>query len=195
VIEDTQVKRAVIMVGVPASGKSTVAKQIAKDLDLVFVSSDEVVKTDENGSRIYNRDTLRESWLQVWTTIGSCVLQGKSFLLDATLVTEERRSPVIGLALGAGYEVTAVFLNTRPETCLIRNSLREHRVPESTLLRMAANLEAPQTEEGWTTIYRLDPGPTVKCWGKNEEGDCDKPLHVSVSTVGTHNYTNLVCNC
>lgn len=179
-MSETQIKRAVIMVGTPASGKSCVARKISEALGLKIISADENLPRDEAGNRIHNRDTLRAAWLRVWKDAGNCVLEGRGFILDTTLVTEINRSPVIGLSLGAGFEVTAVFMNTRPETCLLRNSTREDRIPESALLRMAANLEFPRMEEGWTTIYRIDSSSDLTYWRYDSEEVLDPELHETV---------------
>jgi len=172
-----ETKRAVVMIGIPASGKSTVAKKVAAALGLTRISADDNLPRSDSGNRVHNRDTLRFAWLEVWKTVGSCASNNQGFLLDTTQVTEISRSPVIGLALGLGFEVTAVFMNTRPEVCIIRNSTREDRIPESRLLGMAANLEPPRMEEGWSAIYRIDTASDLTYRRNETEEILDLDLH------------------
>jgi predicted kinase len=178
-----QRKRAVIMIGIPASGKSTFAKKVARGLELLRLSADDNLPRDENGNRIHNNNTLRSAWLTLWKTVGQCAMEGRGFLIDTTQVTEISRSPVIGLALGMGFEVTAIFMNTRPEVCLIRNSTREDRIPESRLLGMASNLQPPRMEEGWNAIYRIDTASDLCCWRSDCESVLDSDLHSVVTEM------------
>ncbi len=158
---------AVIMMGIPASGKSAIALSLSEQLGIERISADDLIPRDNHGKRIYKRHFLRDSRLHVWQKVGRCIKEGRSFVLDAILLTFERRSFVIGTATGAGLAVVGVFMNTSAEICMIRNSLRADRVPDSKLLRVAASLDVPDPDEGWTALYRVDQNLSITKWSKD----------------------------
>ncbi len=158
---------AVALIGIPASGKSAIAGSLSDRLGIERISSDDLIPRNRRGNRIYKKHILRDSWLQVWGKIGRCVKEGQSFVLDAMLLTSERRSPVIGIANGAGFVTVGVFVNTSIEICMIRNSLRKDKVPDSKLLRAASSLDPAAPDEGWTALYRIDQNLSVTRWCKD----------------------------
>jgi predicted kinase len=184
---------AVMMIGNPASGKSTIARSLSEGLGLERVSADDLVPRDEHGKRMYRRHILRRCWVDAWKQIGRCVRESRSFVLGAMLLTNERRNPAIGVAIGARFATVGVHMNTSVDICMIRNSLRMDRVTDGRLLSATSRLDPPDPCEGWTAVYRVDQNRWITRWygdsRKEEQVDdilahFDMALRKAVEHVG-----------
>ena len=136
--------KVVVLVGIAGSGKSTWAKSSV-------ISSDEIRRllrddpADQTIHRIVFR-TMRDM-LRRRLELGMPVTY-----IDATNLTRRERRPYIKIALSYGCEVEAVFFDTPLEVCIERNHERERKVPEEVLRMMAAKLQRPSLEEGFTDV-------------------------------------------
>lgn len=133
--------QAVILIGIPASGKSTFCKRF-------FGESQGYVRI--------NRDSLGNK-AAVSTRLWQCLTARRSFVLDNTQVSREDRARSIALASAAGYEVCGYYMAARAEDCLLRNALRSGaaRVPDAAIFSMAARLELPTHAEGFDRIFHV----------------------------------------
>lgn len=138
---DTNRPQAVILMGIPASGKSTFCTRCFGE---------------EAGYVRINHDTLR-SWERVWSLLLKCLSTRRSFVMDNTQVLRADRARIIALAAAAGYEVSGYYLQSRLADCLCRNETRkgEAVVPRAALLNMAARLELPSYAEGFDRLYHV----------------------------------------
>jgi len=143
--------RIVVLVGLPASGKSTYLTSIGAPA----LASDTIrglLADDETDQSLHDRvfQTLRYL-LRQRLALGRPVTY-----IDATSLTPQERAPYIGIGKSFGCEVDALFFDVPLEVCLERNRLRARVVPEEALAKMAARLVPPSLEEGFTRvdIYR-----------------------------------------
>lgn len=143
--------RIVVLVGLPASGKSTYLTSIRAPA----LASDAIrglLADDETDQSLHDRvfQTLRYL-LRQRLALGRPVTY-----IDATSLTPQERAPYIGIGKSFGCEVDALFFDVPLEVCLERNRLRARVVPEEALAKMAARLVPPSLEEGFTRvdIYR-----------------------------------------
>lgn len=138
---DTNRPQAVILMGIPASGKSTFCTRCFGE---------------EAGYVRINHDTLR-SWERVWSLLLKCLSTRRSFVMDNTQVLRADRARIIALAAAAGYEVSGYYLQSRLADCLCRNETRKGQaiVPRAALLNMAARLELPSYAEGFDRLYHV----------------------------------------
>lgn len=77
------------MVGLPASGKSTYAKELSKNYNAIILSSDEIRKElcgDEN-----SQDKNNEVFIVLHRRIKEYLKSGKNVVYDATNVNSKRR--------------------------------------------------------------------------------------------------------
>jgi len=139
--------RIVVLVGLPASGKSTYLQQ----LGAAGLSSDAIRKTladDETDQTIHDRvfQTLR------YLLRHRLALRRPVTYIDATNLTPPERAPYIAIGKSYGCEVEAVFFDVPLEVCRARNTGRARIVPDDAMIAMAKKLVAPTLAEGFARI-------------------------------------------
>ncbi len=75
--------------------------------------------------------------------------------IDATNLVREQRRDFIEIGQRRNCSIEALFFDVPLEVCLERNRNRLRQVPEDVMQKMAANLEPPTLEEGFTRIVRV----------------------------------------
>lgn len=157
-----------MLIGLPGSGKSTVAEKLAKGQDAIIVSTDKIREElfgDEaiQSNEKYNGNTV---FCIAYDKVKLAMLEGKNVIFDATNVKRKDRKyfldllrPEKFLALqetNYEYMFHAILIATPYEKCLENNLNRRRVVPEEVIKRMMCNFEVPMKFEGWDTveIYR-----------------------------------------
>lgn len=147
--------RVIVLVGLPASGKSTWARQQG----VAVISSDEIrwlLSDDATNQNIHGlvfatlRHLLRKR----------LELRRPATYVDATNLTRQERRTYIKLAQLYDAQVEAVYFDTAVEICKERNRNRERVVPEWAIDAMVARLAPPSVEEGFdsVTVYSSGAG-------------------------------------
>jgi predicted kinase len=139
--------RLVVLVGLPASGKSTYLQQAGA----IGLSSDAIRKwliDDETDQTIHDRvfQTLRYLLRQ------RLALRRPVTHIDATNLTPAERAPYIGIGKSYGCEVEAVFFDVPLDICRARNAGRDRVVPDDALVKMAERLVPPTLAEGFDRV-------------------------------------------
>lgn len=152
---DVRTPSAVMLIGIPASGKSTFYKQRLFDSHL----------------RI-NPDQLR-SHHREHALLEACLATQVSFVVDNTNATRIVRSRIVDLARSAGFRVIGYYFRSKLTEALQRNHLRDRhaRMPVKGVLGISGQLERPSPAEGFDELWyvRMDGqgGFVVDQWGKN----------------------------
>ncbi|HEY3443799.1 MAG TPA: AAA family ATPase [Paludibaculum sp.] len=148
--------RLVVLVGLPASGKSTWIQQQG----VFALSSDEVREmlsgdvTDQSMNRLVFQ-TLRQL-AEARVRAGADVTY-----IDSTALTPWERRCWVRFAELHDCTVEAVFFDVPLEECKRRNAARDRVVPEQVMDRMAARLVAPSLDEGFTRVSTAAGRPTT----------------------------------
>ena len=139
-----------LMIGLPASGKSTLAEQIAKSEDAEIVSSDNIRK------ELYGDENIQGDNNKVFRILQERIINGlknnKNMIYDATNISYKTRMAFLQRLNKLEVEKIAIMVATPYEDCLIRNAQRERKVPEEVIKRMYYNFYVPQYFEGFDDI-------------------------------------------
>ena len=143
--------RMVLLVGLPASGKSTWARQQGS----AVISTDDIrfLLSDDASNQAIHRPVFATLRYLVRRRLE---LQRPVTYVDATNLTVWERRGYIKLGQLFGARMEAIFFDTPIEVCKQRNRQRERVVPDSALDSLAARLVVPTTDEGLeaVTIYK-----------------------------------------
>lgn len=128
-------KEVIVMVGMPASGKSTLAEQVFGKAGYYVAHGDEW-KTSAKMIKVATKE----------------VEAGKSVVFDATNSSKKKRAEYIDWAKGRKLPVRCVYMSTPLEEALARNAKREKPVPRVAYGVYQKNFEMPTEEEGCRVI-------------------------------------------
>lgn len=148
--------RLVVLVGLPASGKST----WLQDNQLFALSSDSVRElltgdiTDQSNNRLVFR-TLRQ------LAAARARAEADVTYIDSTALTLWERRCWIRFAELHDCSPEAIFFDVPLTECKRRNALRPRKVPEDVMDRMAARLVPPSLDEGFTRVSTIAYSPTT----------------------------------
>ena len=126
-------KALIILVGPPASGKSTWGKKFADDNDVVYVSTDAIRK--EIGSGEADQSVSAAAFGVARQRVSQALGAGKSAMIDATSVNRKARRDWIQLGRGHGAYIVAVAFEVSRDELLRRDAQRERHVGEEVIDR------------------------------------------------------------
>ena len=139
-----------MMIGIPASGKTSLAEQIAKSEDAEIVSSDNIRK------ELYGDENIQGDNNKVFRILQERIINGlkynKNMIYDATNISYKTRIAFLQRLNKLEVEKIAIMVATPYVDCLIRNAQRERKVPEEVIKRMYYNFYVPQYFEGFDDI-------------------------------------------
>ncbi len=141
----------VILIGIPATGKSTFARERFGETHLRL-------NLDMLGTR------RREDIL-----FAACLEAKQPIVIDNTNTTRAERARYIGAAKAERFRIVGYYFSSRIADATHRNSSRPEaaRVPDAAILGMAGRLEAPRIDEGFDALnyVRIEPeGFVVEGW-------------------------------
>ena len=164
-----------MMIGIPASGKTSLAEQIAKSEDAEIVSSDNIRK------ELYGDENIQGDSKEVFKIVENRIIDGlknnKNMIYDATNINYKRRMAFLQKIKKLKIEKIAIMVATPYEQCLIRNSQRERQVPEEVIERMYFNFYVPQYFEGWDDIRIKYTNDYIFFFDDLEDIGQDNPHH------------------
>lgn len=153
-------KKLVLMIGVPGSGKSTLSQRLI-----------------DKGYRALNADSIRE---ELWgdptdqkepdrvfeiffKRMDEMLAAGDDIVIDNTNTNPRHREQAISRARAHGYEDIQLWIIDVPlEICLERNRQRQRNVPEDIVAKMHATINGPgrpRKHEGKIVIVRPGTEP------------------------------------
>ena len=143
-----------MLIGAPASGKSTAAQKIAAENDAVIISTDRI-RAD-----LYGAEHIQGNWQDIeavlYDRIKNAIKANKNIILDSTHFKKEYRAKIIK-NFSKYSEFSAYYFNYPFTLIYSRNKHRARRVPFDVLAAMYEHLKkAPPTlAEGFKSIKKM----------------------------------------
>jgi predicted kinase len=143
-----------LLIGLPASGKSTLAQLLAQQTGGLIVSTDAI------RAQIYGDTSIQGDWAEieaeVFSQIRLAVAHQQSAIYDATNASQTWR--VKFLQQTADLPNTrwiGWYLTTPIQLCKQRNQQRDRQVPDRVIDSMATDLkqQPPKTAEGMARLH------------------------------------------
>ncbi len=135
----------IILVGPPASGKSTWGKKFAQENDCEYVSTDEL--RAKLGSGEGDQSVSAQAFGVARRKISDALHAGKSAMIDATSVNRKSRRDWINMGRGAGAFIIAVAFEVPKDELYRRDAQRDRHVGPEVIDRFVAKYERPTTQE------------------------------------------------
>jgi len=144
-VEIPDEQELVVLVGQPASGKSTFAKRH-------FVSK---------GYEWCNNDIYKGNAKKVLKVAQEALDSGKSVVLDNTNPSAAKRKEILSMIKGKKIKARAFYLDTPRDVTAHMNLYRERvqavrRIPDVAYRSYAKNFEEPSTREGFESVTKVD---------------------------------------
>jgi len=164
-------KKLILGIGIPASGKSSFLEPFALQFGYKYLCIDQIraelgVERDDPSASSRNPVTF-----EVWDIVRErtrLYLQSsentKGVIVDATFVNLFLRKQFISIGHEYEVKVTGFFMNTTPEVAWNRNLLREHPVPETEFWDRIERLKTnpPLIDEGFDSLFILNETGLVR---------------------------------
>lgn len=139
----------IMLVGLPASGKSTWAKEYSETHPDYIVHSSDKLREEMYGDNYDDADNSK-----VFEELHRRILEDlkmHSVIYDATNLVKKRRVHFLKGVPKHVYKTCIMFLKTY-EKCLKDNSKRENSVPDEVITRMRKVFSPPMYHEGFNEI-------------------------------------------
>lgn len=140
----------IMLMGLPASGKSCKAQELAKQYNATTFSSDAL--REELFGNVNEQSKNQELFTELHRRIKGCLREDKSAIYDATNIDYKKRMSFLAELKKIPCEKICVLMATPYEECLKRNVERERKVPEYVIERMYRGFDVPWYYEGWDEI-------------------------------------------
>lgn len=144
-----------MLVGIPGSGKSTYAKELAEKEDYIILSSDEMREVyfgDVNDQKNNN-----ELFSMITDSIKGHLSCKQSVIMDATNLNSKKRKNLLNEIKSIECDKKCVVVAMPYSACLHNNKNRDRNVPENVIKRMYMTFQMPYYFEGWDEIEIIYP--------------------------------------
>ena len=143
-----------MLVGLPASGKSTYAKQLQEKYNAVILSSDEIRK--ELLGDVNNQDNNTNIFDDMIKRTKQYLSNGVNVIYDATNINRKRRVHLINNYIKADEKVV-YYMNTPFSKCIYNDNGRERVVGYDVIDKMYKTMQIPTILEGWNNVIFVNP--------------------------------------
>lgn len=172
----------IMLVGLPASGKSTLAEKLKEEYTAEIISSDNLRKELYGDEQ--NQEHNGEIFNEMMKRTVACLKKNKNVIYDATNINSKKRINVCSQVSRYADEKICYLLTTSYELCIKRNNERERKVPDEVIKRMLYSFNTPSIYEGFTRVIVVHSEEQKKLTGEivDEKMQHDNPNHtVSVA--------------
>ena len=146
--------KIIMLIGPPASGKSTHAEKLAAEYNAAVISTDRI------RAALYGAESIQGVWADIeailYKDIKNAIKANKNIILDSTHYKKEFRAKIIK-NFSKCSEFSAYYFNYPFALIYSRNKHRPRRVPFDVLTAMYSELSAapPLLSEGFKSIKKM----------------------------------------
>lgn len=123
--------------GAPASGKSTLSKQIAEQHNAERISFDE-------------RHYMRHN--EMISPIVEALTNGENVVADSVFAYVKQRKMILDAVKDIPCRKVLIHMTTPLDECLRRNANRKNHLPDFVVESFFQSIEPPTLDEGWDEI-------------------------------------------
>ncbi|OGY25542.1 MAG: hypothetical protein A2Z11_03905 [Candidatus Woykebacteria bacterium RBG_16_43_9] len=116
---------AVVLVGIPASGKSTLTRKLGEKFPLTVFGEEDLTSFLAPRATMLSRDSV-EVFQLATRTVEHLIKKGKPNIYDANIKTREQRELIKKIVEDSGGSFLLIYLNCPKETCYQR--LQKHNL-------------------------------------------------------------------
>jgi predicted kinase len=155
----TVITPVIVMVGIPGSSKSAMARQLAQASDLELISLDRI-RFELTGHEI-DQSVNQEAWDEAYRRMSRAVACGSGIVIDASNIRRRSRQSITRhcrAEAAVPCYIEAWVMNASLEACLARNAERDRKVPHDAIERMHRQLLAEPVDavrEGFDNIIHV----------------------------------------
>lgn len=175
--KEKQNKKAILTMGLPAAGKSTILRKNYKD----FVDNSVIIDPDIEKKKHPDYDPKNPQEIHQWSkkqakkTMMKAIVEDKDMIIDGTGTNLEKMVKYIQDLHGAGYEIELVYVRVSLKTSLKRNRERERVVPEEIIREKAeyitGTFEVLSERVDILSVYNNEANVNKINSGKNPQGE------------------------
>ena len=146
--------KIIMMIGAPASGKTTAAQKIAAKNNALILSTDKI------RAELYGAENIQGYWPNIeallYKRIKNAIKANKNIILDSTYFKKEYRAKIIK-NFAKYSELSAYYFNYPFSVIYKRNKKRARVVPFEVLAAMYKELKTapPLLSEGFKSIKKM----------------------------------------
>lgn len=147
---------AIVAIGIPGSGKTTVLKPLAERYGLTYINRDDIREEILGDARDQSRN--KEIWEEANRRTAASLEHGTGVVLDATFVESWKRKDMVSFLHEAGASpIIGAVADVPLQVAKERNQGRNRVVPDDVLDWMHTTLasEPPSLEEGFDALVSL----------------------------------------
>ena len=147
-----------LICGIPASGKSTIAKQIAAENHFIVISSDEIRQELYPGKK-YNPKQNEKTFRIFKSRITEAFKAENNIIIDAINRRPSERKLLAERAKKKGYHTVCVYCKKDSKYAVKANRMRDEakRVPDEVIINNHNLFNPPTESESWDEI-RVNDG-------------------------------------
>lgn len=146
-IQKTDKPTLYYMVGLPGSGKSTIAQELAQKNN-AFIHSSDLIREE------YNNEICNQKVFNILhKRIKQDLMDGKNCIYDATNIYSKRRIAFLRGLNRIPCRKECILVALPYEKCLENNKNRDRKVPDEVIERMYKSFHIPYWYEGWDDIH------------------------------------------
>ena len=124
--------------GAPASGKTTISKQMAEKYNAERISFDE-------------RHYMRHN--EMISPILEALMDEKNVVADSVFAYVKQRKMILDAVKNIPCKKILIYMTTPLDECLRRNANRKNHLPDFVVESFYNSIEPPTLDEGWDEIW------------------------------------------